>query len=157
MGCAQKALRVFMGDNITVSNINHHQLTWYNSLWLWRWLPHRLSKPEDHTQPTYKMTLRRVQIFYWRSLCQPSSNIFRIFKQFPCSVLVINSVILPSDSREIFLDFSCQNSYMYTVGYLARLLANCVLLAMHYYIDGTCILVLLTSSKFGQHQRVMKN
>ena len=24
-----------------------HQLTWYNSLWLWRWLPHRLSKRQS--------------------------------------------------------------------------------------------------------------
>ena len=25
----------------------YHQLTWYNSPWLWRWLPHRLSKRQS--------------------------------------------------------------------------------------------------------------
>ena len=28
----------------SITKVKYHQLTWYNSLWLWRWLPHRLSK-----------------------------------------------------------------------------------------------------------------
>ena len=31
-----------------ITRVYYHQLTWYNSLWLWRWLPHRLSK---HCEP----------------------------------------------------------------------------------------------------------
>ena len=29
------------------TRVNYHRLTRYNSLWLWRWLPHRLSKRQS--------------------------------------------------------------------------------------------------------------
>ena len=32
--------------------VEYHQLTWYNSVWLWRWLPHRLSKRESRSTIT---------------------------------------------------------------------------------------------------------
>ena len=28
----------------STTRVKYHQLAWYKSLWLWRWLPHRLSK-----------------------------------------------------------------------------------------------------------------
>ena len=31
----------------SITRVWYHQLTWYNSLWLWRWLPHRLSKRQS--------------------------------------------------------------------------------------------------------------
>ena len=34
----------------SITRVKYHQLTWYNSLWLWRWLPHRLSKRHCHCQ-----------------------------------------------------------------------------------------------------------
>ena len=56
----------------SITRVLYHQLTWYNSLWLWRWLPHRLSKRQslstttvlfrttftrdNQTQPTFEMT-----------------------------------------------------------------------------------------------------
>ena len=40
------AMLLVVYSNRVVIGINedYHQLTWYNSLWLWRWLPHSLSK-----------------------------------------------------------------------------------------------------------------
>ena len=68
-----------------ITRIKYHQLTWYNTLWLWRWLLHSLSKRQslstttvlfrttfnldDHTQTTYEMTPGfkpfTTDIFYW--------------------------------------------------------------------------------------------
>ena len=31
----------------SITRVKYHQLTWYNSLWLWRWLLHRLSKRQS--------------------------------------------------------------------------------------------------------------
>ena len=30
-----------------ITRLKYHQRTWYNALWLWRWLPHKLSKPQS--------------------------------------------------------------------------------------------------------------
>ena len=36
----------------TIARVQYHQLTWYNSLWLWRWLLHRLSKHQSLSTTT---------------------------------------------------------------------------------------------------------
>ena len=36
----------------SITRVQHHQLTWYNSLWLWRWLPHRLLKCQSLSTTT---------------------------------------------------------------------------------------------------------
>ena len=36
----------------SLTRVWYHQLTWYNSLWLWRWLPHRLSKRQSLSTTT---------------------------------------------------------------------------------------------------------
>ena len=48
--------------SITKSIILHHQLMWYNSLWLWRWLPHRLSKSQSLSTTTvlFRTTFTRT-------------------------------------------------------------------------------------------------
>ena len=60
-------LRVFISNK---SRVSYHQLTSYKSFWLWRWLPHKLSKrqspstspiqifvhPDDPAPCTYEMT-----------------------------------------------------------------------------------------------------
>ena len=40
----------------------YDQLTWYNSLWLWRWLPHRLSKRQSLSTTTvlFRTTITRT-------------------------------------------------------------------------------------------------
>ena len=30
-----------------ITRLKYHQRTWYNALWLWRWLPHKLSKRQS--------------------------------------------------------------------------------------------------------------
>ena len=39
-------------DGLQIANFQYHQLTWYNSFWLWRWLPHRLSKRQSLSTTT---------------------------------------------------------------------------------------------------------
>ena len=36
----------------SITRVQYHQLTWYNSLWLWRWLSHRLSKCQSLSTTT---------------------------------------------------------------------------------------------------------
>ena len=43
------------------TRVNYHRLTRYNSLWLWRWLPHRLSKRQSlSTKVLFRTTLTRT-------------------------------------------------------------------------------------------------
>ena len=48
----------------SITRVKYHQLTWYNSLWLWRWPPHRLSK----------------RLLLWTGLCSPGRSIKDNFK-----------------------------------------------------------------------------
>ena len=49
----------------------YHQLTWYNSLWLWRWLPHRLSKRQSLStttvllRTTFTRTIKLSLLLKW--------------------------------------------------------------------------------------------
>ena len=36
----------------SITRVQHHQLTWYNSLWLWRWLTYRLLKCQSLSTTT---------------------------------------------------------------------------------------------------------
>ena len=36
----------------SITRVQHHQLTWYNSLWLWRWLLHQLLKCQSLSTTT---------------------------------------------------------------------------------------------------------
>ena len=36
----------------SITRVKYHQLAWYNSLWLWRWLPNRLSKHQSLSKKT---------------------------------------------------------------------------------------------------------
>ena len=47
-----------------ITRVQYHQLTWYNSLWLWRWLPHRLSKRQSLSTTTvlFRTTFTRTII-----------------------------------------------------------------------------------------------
>ena len=77
--------RVFIATNITagltdrrpitsrlnwpirsISRVYCHQLTWYSTLWLWRWLPHRLSKGQSLSATTvlFRTTLTRTIVFH---------------------------------------------------------------------------------------------
>ena len=48
----------------SITRVQYHQLTWYNSLWLWRWLSHRLSKHKSlSTTVLFRTTLTRTIIF----------------------------------------------------------------------------------------------
>ena len=56
------------------------RFTWYNSLWLWRWLPHRLSKRQSLStttvlfRTTFTRTIKLNLLKYWKS-CANWSNI----------------------------------------------------------------------------------
>ena len=59
--------------NITSQHINDKwpiKLTWFNPLWLWRWLPHRLSKSQSLSTTTvlFRTTFSR------QPLTQPTSE-----------------------------------------------------------------------------------
>ena len=59
--------------NITSQHINDKwpiKLTWFNPLWLWRWLPHRLSKSQSLSTTT---VLFRTTFNRW-PLTQPTSE-----------------------------------------------------------------------------------
>ena len=87
----------FHCHNITakLTDDQYHQLTWYNSLWLWRWLAQRLSKRQslsttavlfdyvhpDRTQPTYYhyYTLNFIclarRLAQWHSFCNKGGTV----------------------------------------------------------------------------------
>ena len=46
----------------SITRVLYHQLTWYNSLLLWRWLPHRLSKRRSVSTTTvlFRTTFTRT-------------------------------------------------------------------------------------------------
>ena len=46
----------------SITRVLYHQLTWYNSLSLWRWLPHRLSKRQSLSTTTvlFRTTFTRT-------------------------------------------------------------------------------------------------
>ena len=62
--------------------VEYHQLTWYNSVWLWRWLPHRLSKREWRSTITVlSRALSPIQDSYSYST-QPTYELTPGFKSF---------------------------------------------------------------------------
>ena len=45
----------------SITRVKNHQRTWYNSLWLWRWLPYRLSKCQSlSTGVLFRTTFTRM-------------------------------------------------------------------------------------------------
>ena len=56
------------------------QLTWYNSLWLWRWLPHRLSKRQSLSKTTVLFRTTFTQTIKLNLLLN-SSSVLWIFQK----------------------------------------------------------------------------
>ena len=58
--CKKPGSRSILSAGVMPST--YHQLTWYNSLWLWRWLPHRLSKRQSLSTTTvlFRTTFTRT-------------------------------------------------------------------------------------------------
>ena len=48
----------------SITTVKYQQLTWYNSLWVWRWLPHRFSKRQSMSTTTvlFRTTFTRTII-----------------------------------------------------------------------------------------------
>ena len=57
-----------------------YQLTWYNSLWLWRWLPHRLSKHQSLSTTTVLFRTTFTQTIKLNLLLN-SSSVLWIFQK----------------------------------------------------------------------------
>ena len=61
----------------SINSVQYHQLTWYNSFWLWRWLPHKLSKRHSllttallRTTFTWTIKLNLLMIIFFLSVSQ---------------------------------------------------------------------------------------
>ena len=59
------AMLLVVYSNRVVIGINedYHQLTWYKSLWLWRWLPHSLSKCQSLSTTVLFRSLFFLRLF----------------------------------------------------------------------------------------------
>ena len=69
------------------------QLTWYNSLWLWRWLPHRLSKRQSLSTTTVLFRTTFTQTIKLNLLLN-SSSVLWIFQK---SHLPVEQVMLRTE------------------------------------------------------------
>ena len=61
----------------SINRVQYHQLRWYNSFWLWRWLPHRLSKRQSlltaallRTTFTWTIKLNLLMIIFFLPVSQ---------------------------------------------------------------------------------------
>ena len=84
--CKKPGSRSILSAGVMPST--YHQLTWYNSLWLWRWLPHRLSKRQSLSattvlfRTTFTRTIKLSLLLKWLLGSNLSQYTFsRIFNQ----------------------------------------------------------------------------
>ena len=77
-----------MFDILLITLLLYHQLTWYNSLWLWRWLPHRLLKRQSLSttvlfRTTFTQMIKLNLLLKWllgSNLSQHSFLLSRFFR-----------------------------------------------------------------------------
>ena len=93
-----------------------YQLTWCNSLLLWRWLPHRLSKRQSLSTPTVLFSTT----FTWMIILNPlTKEICYLLTCFPLPTCI---------TLEDFLHVSF---WFYLVIYLSFYFFDCSILATH--------------------------
>ena len=75
------------------NQVDNDQLPWYNSLWLWRWLPHRLSKRQSLSTTTvvFRTTFTRTIKL---NLLEKEKDKDELVTAFTLSITTINTLVV---------------------------------------------------------------